>query len=195
MTRIRLWSYVKKNKIKPPVFSVERGDFENLTRINSRGYDEVLSYKIQKIRPFWFVKSSNTKKQEILNIACTGGEKPLQSTRLGQALRSYYYKCGGSYDVDFERGIRKIRPDWCIPERWYMLQRQLLSMARAGRRRPSTATKLGNAFLRFTTPPDLVKRERIRTYNPVFKCKIKKARPDWLKIVHWKDGKKIIRVV
>jgi hypothetical protein len=69
-------------------------------------YDAEFTKQITEIRPDWFNKVAS-KKQEIIELAKTGQDRPTERNHhLGKAL-SRYLK-----DPQFTRQLKKIRPDW-----------------------------------------------------------------------------------
>lgn len=167
--------YAQRHIKKPLPGHRVRGNFENFCRLNARAYDPQVRLEIIKIRPNWFVKTSTVHKKTILRIAKNGGKKPLQTTKLGVHLRTYFYKSGGSYDPHFAAELRSLRPEWCIPERWIKMLDQIMQMALLGKTRPSSLTKTGSFLRRMM----LVKDCKANKYNPKYLKELKKIRPDW----------------
>jgi len=86
------------------------------TNQNNPCYDPEFSSEILKVKPDWFVSQSDIaeqKKKQLFEVARNGEPKPKHSThKLGQVLCSYMNPNHGSYDPDFNKEIRKLRPDW-----------------------------------------------------------------------------------
>jgi hypothetical protein len=57
-------------------------------------------------------KSSTNKKQELIALAKSGAKRPSQKSPLGGVLSNYTSKSSSSYDPDFDKEIRTLRPDW-----------------------------------------------------------------------------------
>jgi hypothetical protein len=47
-------------------------------------------------------------------MAASGDPRPSQKTRIGMALSQYPSPANSVYDPDFDREIRRIRPDWFV---------------------------------------------------------------------------------
>lgn len=69
--------------------------------------------KLKKIRPDWFIKSSDSKKQKLIEMAKNGSDKPKTKEVLGAALSRYTNECDkNTFDPEFNDLIRKLCPDW-----------------------------------------------------------------------------------
>ncbi len=82
----------------------------------STSYNRAFHEEMKGLRPDWFVsqtQAASEKKRELLRMARAGEPRPSHDkTRLGQALSNYTRKSSPVYDADFDRMIRRIRPDW-----------------------------------------------------------------------------------
>ena len=56
-------------------------------------------------------KTADQKKKDLLELAKNGTHRPSSKTKLGKAL-SKYVRPATSYDPEFDRAIRKLKPDW-----------------------------------------------------------------------------------
>ena len=149
------------------------------TTPKSQTYDPVFDKEIRELRSDWFVSRSETanqKKQELLQMAKNGEPKPSRNDPLGSALNTYTKKSKNnmSYDPEFKKEIRELRPDWFISRSDITDQKkqQLLNMT--GELKPSKKHLLGIALRVYTNP-------KSGSYDPVFDKEIRELRPDWFK--------------
>jgi len=98
----------RPNKEKHPLGKVLGSYIDS----NHRSYDLIFTKKIKRIRPDWFVKSSDEKKKQLLKMAKEGKDKSYWKTKLGSALCSYISLKSDCYDPEFDKKIRKLRSDW-----------------------------------------------------------------------------------
>jgi hypothetical protein len=130
---------------------------------------------IKKLRPDWFVTQTqiaNQMKQQLLNLAKNGKNKPSQKTKLGTLFSNCKNKKSYSYDPDFINEIKKIRPDWLVRSSFTNRQK-LITMAKNGENRPSRRkTKIGALLLNYTS-------KSCASYDADFDKTIRKLRPDW----------------
>ena len=112
-------------------------------------------------------------RKRLIAIAKSGAKKPQDKTKEGRALRHYTSKSSGSYCPEFDKTIKKLRPDWFVSAAKTMRKR-LIAIAKSGAKKPnSKKTKEGAALYRYTS------KSLINYYCPVFDKTIKKLRPDW----------------
>jgi superfamily II DNA or RNA helicase len=137
------------------------------TRSNT-SYDEEFDVKIRALRPHWFSASRKAaNQQQLLEME----ERPHPTTTLGRALNGYTARSGGSYDEEFDKKIRALKPHWFLDSRKATNQQQLLEMAD----RPTQKTKLGRALKGYTRRND-------RSYDEEFDTKIRALKPHWFKV-------------
>lgn len=115
-------------------------------------------------------------KSKLLKIAKSGEPRPKKrNSKLGRALATYIYKSSDSYDADFDKKIRTLRPDW-FTSRSVIVEKKkirLLEMARRGEARPaSKTTSLGLVLCSYTCRAS-------GNYDAEFDKKIRELRPDW----------------
>lgn len=67
--------------------------------------------KLKSIRPDWFDTVKN-KKEQLLEMAKNGADRPIKGAILGNALNNYLAVSRTYYDPDFSKKIRELRPDW-----------------------------------------------------------------------------------
>lgn len=126
----------------------------------------------------WFVNQrdgSREKKELFLKMAREGKPRPKWNTKLGKCLHNYLTRSVRTYDPEFEKQLKEIRPDWFVT--CYDLAKQnkviLLEMARNGDPRPSRKTKLGKALSNYLSNGNC--------YDAEFAAEIRKLRPDWFR--------------
>lgn len=83
---------------------------------NSGCYDANFDVEIRRIAPHWFDKVSS-KKQQLLTMAKNGNEKPFKNHELYFVFYDYTDPNRSSYDDNFYKQIKKLRPDWFKYER------------------------------------------------------------------------------
>lgn len=82
-------------------------------RKNKGTYDEEFDKKIKELAPFWFNETKHIKnKEQLLEIAKNNGKRPYRESLLGDKLGEYVNKNHKNYDIEFEKEIKKLRPDW-----------------------------------------------------------------------------------
>lgn len=87
------------------------------TKKCSKTYDHKFAAKIKKIRPEWFVgqtEVASQKKKALLKMARSGKDKPYWKSPYGHCINNYTRKSSESFDYDFTKNLKKIRPDWFI---------------------------------------------------------------------------------
>ena len=83
------------------------------TSPNNRCYDAKFTKQIKKLRPDWFITRSSQKKQQLLEMARNGEDRPNQKTHpLGKVLGQYINPNSSCYDAKFTEQIKELRPDW-----------------------------------------------------------------------------------
>lgn len=107
----------KQGKTKKYIWNRERFGvvLYNYTNHKNPCYDPSFTNKIKKLRPDWFVTSSqivDTKKKQIIKIAKNGEDRPSRKTKMGIALNNYIARCNRNKHFEFYNLIRKLRPDW-----------------------------------------------------------------------------------
>ena len=149
----------------------------NYIRETSQCFDKEFYQEIQTIAPHWFIDNLiKESKEQILNIARNGGNKPTgKGHDLGYKLISYLDKNGSGYDPVFEKTLMEIAPTWFVLQSEIAKENKktLLQMAKNGEPRPNQRTHplgavLGNYI-----------RSSSGCYDPEFSMQIKKLRPDW----------------
>lgn len=109
------------------------------------------------------------------DMAKRGDPRPSQKTRIGRSLSDYTSPSNRSYDPDFHREMKRLRPDWFVTQTEAATQKkkELMRMAREGEPRPShDGTRLGQALSNYT-------RKSSQVYDRKFHLALLKIRPDW----------------
>jgi hypothetical protein len=112
------------------------------------------------------------KKQQLLEMARNGESRPHQTKHpLGFALSNYTNPKSKCYDLNFDKEIRELVPEWfnVVNQK----KQQLLEMAKNGEPRPSkTKHPLGSALSTYTNP-------KSDCYDPVFYKEIRELATQW----------------
>jgi hypothetical protein len=141
------------------------------TNKNKGSYDPEFDKQIRKLRPDWFTNTADKNKEQLLEMARNGKPRPSFKTKLYGRLFGYVNKNNGSYDPEFDKQIRKLRPDW-LENTADKNKEQLLEMARNGKPRPNKPNKLGVVLCSYTN-------KNSGSYDPEFTAKIRELRLDW----------------
>jgi superfamily II DNA or RNA helicase len=131
------------------------------------------------------------KKEKLLEMARMGEDRPSWNTHiLGKVLTNYTITASGTYDPEFDKNIRKIRPDWFVPQSELAKgkKRKLLEMAKNREDKPKKReNKLGSALISYTS-------QSSETYDQVFDKEIRELRPDWFIKSHVKKKRKLLEM-
>lgn len=176
-------SIVKKNKqiiirearkgVKRPTLKTKIGKLLAVyVRKSSHCYDKDLFKLLKKIAPHWFitqVQVAYEKKKEIIKLAKSGADKPLQNSMLGKALITYYYPSFKSYDPEFVDTIKNLRPDWFVNKTDIanITKNRLIELARNKKPKPKSKTVLYRNLVGYCYR------------DKFFAAKLKKLAPDW----------------
>jgi hypothetical protein len=100
-------------------------------------------------------ETPDQKKRRLLELAESGAERPSKKEGIGLALKRYC--CTNSYDADFHKELRTLRPDWfdadgallpAVLPSTAMTKEELLKLAESGAPRPNS-----NAWLKYQKNP------------------------------------------
>jgi hypothetical protein len=157
--------------------------FSSYVTKSQSGYDARFTDEIRALRPDWFethFTGAARKKAMLIRMAKRGEAKPTVRTHpLGRCLRDYTIPGSGSYDGEFRRKLKTLRPEWLETTYTKCKKKKtaLLRMAREGKAKPvKLSHPLTSPFRGYVTPSQPV-------YDPEFARKIRKLRPDWFKHV------------
>jgi len=137
--------------------------------------DPEFNAEIRRLRPDWFISTSNIAKQQLLEMARNGEPRPNDKKHeLGSTLSSYTNPKNGCYNPEFDKEVRELRPDWFISQFDVASEKkqQLLEMARNCEPKPKRKTKLGSVFNNYICTVS-------KCYDPKFAAEIRNLRPDW----------------
>ncbi len=149
------------------------------TSKNCGGFDPEFNKQIRELRPDWFTFASRNRavenKKTLLDMAKNGEQKPRNKTKLRSVFDAYTKKYTCAYDSDFDKEIRKIRPDWFnYVNPSIEKKKTLLDMAKRKEKIPPYGSVLEQALRRYTN-------KNSNTYCFDFDKKIRSIRPDWFK--------------
>jgi hypothetical protein len=156
----------------------------NYMNSSIRGYDSDFDKKIRKLRPDWFVSSTDENKTLLLEMAESGKPKPKCGRNpLGGRLWGYTHSSRKSYDPDFDKRVRILRPDW-FAKSSFENKDKILEMAKAKCSKPHYKKHpLGKALVCYTN-------SKSDCFDPDFDKKVRKLRPDWFVTQYNKASKK-----
>lgn len=132
--------------------------------------DAIFHKKIRDLAPHWFFDSAAENKKVLIQKATNKENKPSKKNKLGMSLRQYTRATSGSYDEDFDKIIRAIRPDWFI-DSCKQSKEDLINLASSGSK-PRFDTKLGHKLWVYTNKNSL-------SYDDGFSKTIRSIAPDW----------------
>lgn len=143
----------------------------------SRDFDQDFKNKITAIRPDWFTKTSDLKKEELLKIAKERGQRPSKHSEseheraLANALHEYLKKTSFSYDEEFASEIKKVAPHWLRTHS--KKKKQLTQWASVGKDRPRDTED--------ASPQERSLSKTLDNYESVANTidQLKRLRPDW----------------
>jgi hypothetical protein len=111
-----LLKMAQRGEAKPSVAAHRLGhSLKAYINPSRRNYDPKLTEHLKKIRPDWFnsqTATANKKKQELLKLAKSGQKRPIARSWVGRGLIKYTLKSQNTYDHNFTKQIKKLRPDW-----------------------------------------------------------------------------------
>lgn len=125
----------------------------------------------------WPVKSgesSKKNKEKLILLAKSGKERPNSRTSLGKSLSNYTIKGSKSYNPDFDKEIRSLRPEW-FQKSSIKKKEELILLAKSGEKRPDFRTRLGKALCHYTNKSN-------GSYDEQFDKEIKQIRINWFRI-------------
>jgi hypothetical protein len=169
----KLIAIAKSGAKKPSHRTKEAQALYNYTRKSSVVYCQKFDKTIRKLRPDWFVFTSQIMRQKLIAMAKSGAKKPNYVTKEGRCLYNYTKKYSGAYCQKFDKTIRKLRPDWFVKSSDNMKQ-NLISMAKSGAKRPGKKTKEGRCLISYTIKSG-------SCYCPIFNKTVRNLAPFWFR--------------
>jgi hypothetical protein len=126
------------------------------------------------------VKNYEQTKREIRRLAVAGARRPASSgpnkTAMGRKLAQFTNLTESLYDLEFDREVRALRPDWFLSTA-DMNKADIRALALAGGKRPPVTGRnkhrLGKPLCSYTTP------SCVKTYDAGFDLELRALRPDW----------------
>ena len=174
-----------RNGLSLPTYKTSLGRaLYSYTYVKSQCYDLDFDKEIRSLRSDWFVNTVDENKCQLLEMAKNREPKPIYSANknkrhpLAQSLMDYTSPKRSSYDSEFDKEIRALRPDWFITQHHICKQKkqQLLDMARNGEPKPLQSRKnkhtLSGVLGAYTS-------KNRKHYDPEFDKEIRTLRPDW----------------
>jgi superfamily II DNA or RNA helicase len=142
----------------------------------STSYDYKFDRQIRALRPDWFEDTAAATKIKLLGLARRKEERRPKGSSINREerllagkLSAYINKNSGSYDPEFDKQIRSLRPDW-FENTARIRKAELLRLA--NRWEPKPSNKFGRAIFRYTNKNSCC-------YDPEFDKQIRSLRPDW----------------
>ena len=111
----KLVEMAKSGEDRPPYKSKLGQALSSYTLNSSKCYCPNFDKVIRKEVPSWFVsqeEKANQVKQKLIEIAKNEKPRPSQKTKLGRDLARATAKSHESYDSNFAKIIKELRPDW-----------------------------------------------------------------------------------
>jgi len=172
LNKRKLIEMAKNGEDKPGCLTKDGRRLYSYTCKFFTSYDESFTKLIYKLRPDWFLKSSDIMKQKLIKMAKDGKNRPHNRTKEGAAIRRYLDKKSSSYCEEFSILIKKLRPDWFVKPSDAMKQK-LIMMAKSGKDRPKKNTKEGRALQRYMHHKNYCCKSFVKI--------IKELAPNWFK--------------
>lgn len=147
-------------------------------------YDPEFANEIFTLRPDWDtgIAGRNYKslkiKQQLLDLATCGEERPKAHSFLGASFNSYIMLNSEHYDEGFAEQIKKLRPDWLsvrshTKDSAIENKRQLIEMAKNGESKPKPNHPLYRVgFSHYTN-------QNSNSYDPEFAQELIRIAPQW----------------
>jgi hypothetical protein len=147
----------------------------SFTNKNNIQYDKDFNDKIRSTRPEWFVprtRKSEVKKNKLLSLAKNKKPRPTHKDKLYRELCDYTNKNNTSYDEDFDKKIRKLRPDWFYTRSDIakINKIKILNL----KIKPKRSNKLGIALKNYISKSS-------QAYDPYFTRQVRILKPNWFK--------------
>lgn len=144
----------------------------SFTNKNNIKYDKDFDDKIRNIRPDWFVRKSEDKKNELLSLAKNKKSRPNHKDKLYRELCNYTNKNNKSYDENFDKNIRKLSPHWFLT-RSDIAETNKIKILNL-KIKPKRSSKLGIALKNYTSKSS-------QAHDSDFTKQIKILKPNWFR--------------
>jgi hypothetical protein len=93
----------------------EKTQFGQYVTPNGRSYDPTFMEQMKIVGPIWFVGKVEKNKQQLLEMAKNGEDKPKSGEPLASEFRIYTRERYSYYCSDFTKEIKKLAPEWLLP--------------------------------------------------------------------------------
>lgn len=175
MKKEQLINLAKTGGLKPSEKKTSSGKaLSNYVHKSSASYDTQFDAEIRRLRPDWFEDTARKKKDQLLDMARRGEERPHHKTNLGRSLNGYVCKKNKSYDANFDAELRKLAPKW-FENSAQTKKNQLLEMAKKGMDKPIR----GHNPLAISLSSYI--RKTSNSYDHNFFTEIRKLAPHWFR--------------
>jgi len=156
------------------------------TNRNGEEYDHDFDIQIRKLCPDWFISTADANRAKLLDLARNGAKRPHHSQKISSSLVAYTNKKSSSYNQDFDKQIRALRPDW-FERASAETKRILLKLAKSGADRPTKRTsKLGDSLYQST--------HKGTCYDQKFDKLVRTLRPDWFTSITKENRKQLLEL-
>jgi superfamily II DNA or RNA helicase len=174
LNKAKLLKLAREGAKKPHYKSSLGSALIRYTNQSSGSFDPEFNEKIRDLRPDWFVNTAAVKKETLLRMAKNGYQKPPENSPLYTALHmSYTRSVSNSFDPEFNKEIRKLRPEWFVNTA-DANKKELLKLASEGAQKPHRETSLGSALKTYTCSSSKI-------FDAEFNKEIRELRPEWFK--------------
>ncbi len=156
--------------------------YKNYTTESNRCYDPHFRNRLINIRPDWFVRSSDKKKEILIQMYRDGQEKPNEDHPLYASFKHYVNENNRSFDAEFIQAVS----GWIVDTVEERIE-QLKAIASSGGARPSTKTSLGRSHMMYIENDHPCFRETYVNW-------LIENRPEWLDRTRTSDRSKSILI-
>ena len=113
-------------------------------------------------------------RSQIMALVESGAPRPVENARLHRYINEVGNMNSGSYDFNFSRKLKKLRPDWFEKKKPTFTpgRLEILEIAKSGAEKPSTSTAIGKRLSGYLNSSKL-------DYDGNFDRLIRELRPDW----------------
>lgn len=144
----------------------------NYTSNKSFSYDSAFNKAIIERQPQWFINTNTaTENKKALLAMPKGTERLTTKHPFGIPLRCYTKKTHNSYDIAFNKIIRKKQPQW-FTGTTTKKKKAFLAMPKGCKKPVGDRHPLGNSLYWYTKPKNI-------SYDPEFDRAIRKKQPQW----------------
>jgi hypothetical protein len=176
--KCKLLEMAKNNKTRPRSGKDKLGAVlvSYTCKKNLSMYDAEFDHQIRELAPHWFKGYTvSENKKQLLRMAKNGERRPAEHKHpLASSLNNYILKDNSSYDIDFDKTIRKLAPQWFV-NTTISKKKKLIEMAKKGDVRPKCKKHpLGTVIYNYTC-------KLSESYDPEFDKQIRLVAPHWFR--------------